>query len=152
MGKTILDLGVSEATITDPSTYFIETQKTGETVTKQTVLTKLITYLQTLFAEKFDASNTSTGTTSVTINAKSGVATFTASVGADTSPTSFTINNTSITASSKINLNLSYFPSGDEMCAISAYKASNGSVLIYFTNYSAVNADEPKIVSFQILN
>lgn len=100
----------------------------------------------------FDDSNTATGTTSVTINATSGVATFTATVGADTAPTSFTLTNSNITASSRIRFGLSYSPSGDEMCAIAAYIPLSGSALIYFTNYSTVDAAEPKVVDFQILN
>lgn len=152
MGKTILELNASEAVITNPENYYFETHKQGDATSKKTVLTKITTYLATLFQEKFNASNTATGEFNVTINAKSGIATFTGIVGADTVPTVFSMENNFITTSSIIRFDLSYAAGGDEMCAIAAYVPLNGSVDIFFTNYSGINAEQDKIVSFQILN
>jgi hypothetical protein len=106
----------------------------------------------TLKQDKFNASNTATGSTIVTINAKSGVATFTANVLQSTTPTVFTISNSFITPSSKIRFELSYSPFTEEVCAIAAYLTTLGSVSIYITNYSFSDAGEPKVISFQILN
>jgi hypothetical protein len=44
------------------------------------ILTNIRTYVSNLFVQKVDTTNTATGTDSVTINGKSGVATFTATI------------------------------------------------------------------------
>lgn len=108
----------------------------------------------TLKQDIFNANNTATGATSVTINAKSGVATFTGTVPKfSVSPfTSLVINNNLVTSNSKILYSLSYNPSGDEMCQISSYVCNNGSIDFYFTNFTDDPCGENKIVSFQILN
>lgn len=49
MGKTILELDTSEASITDDSVYYIATQKSSDTKAKKTVLTKIVTYLKGVF-------------------------------------------------------------------------------------------------------
>lgn len=152
MGKTIIDLANSEAAITDPSQYYIETQKIGDSSTKRTLLTKLITYLQTVFAPKFVATNTASGTTSVTINATSGVATFTADVVQGVEYTAFTINNNLVTNDTLLRLDLSYVPNDTETCQISSYGCSSGVINIFMTNFSGVDATLQKSISFQILN
>lgn len=153
MGKTIIDLGNSEAVITDPSQYYIETQKIGDSVTKRTLLTKVITYLQTLFAPKFVATNTASGTTSVTINSKSGVATFTQKVAAN-STANYSILNSMVTASSKIVFSVDAdFGSTSGLLNLMGYNCTSGAIDLFFFNPAlSDNFDASINVSFQILN
>lgn len=74
MGKTILDLNDSESEITNPSVYYIETQKTGETTSKKTVLSKLITYLSTVFATETFAETVGDNAVSTANSYTDGVA------------------------------------------------------------------------------
>jgi hypothetical protein len=106
----------------------------------------------TLKQDKFNASNTATGSISVTINAKSGVAIFTAEVTQSEEFTSFIIMNSLITTSSIVRVGLSYIPNDTETCQISSYGCNNGSISLFMTNFSGVDAQQPKIVDFQILN
>jgi len=106
----------------------------------------------TLKQDKFNESNTATGGSSVTINATSGIATFTSIVSQDTAPTPFTINNSLVTTSSVIRAGLSYSPQGDEICGIASVVAGSGVIYIYLTNYSTIDAAEDKIINFQIIN
>lgn len=153
MGKTIIDLGNSEATITDPSQYYIETQKNGESVTKRTLLTKVITYLQTLFAPKFNAANTATGASSVTINARSGVATFTDAVLAGDNPKDFIVLNSLITTNSKVIYSLYYEPNDTEVLHVLSYQCVNGQLLFrVFCLNGYGGANQNITISFQILN
>lgn len=153
MGKTILELNASEAVITNPENYYFETHKQGDATSKKTVLTKITTYFATLFQEKFNASNTATGTTSVTINAKSGVATFNATVVAGEDPISFVINNNLVTPNTKILYSINYSPNDVEVLLLLNYNCSNG--VINFQLYCLTNtgdANQPKQIAFQILN
>ena len=153
MGKTIIDLGSSEATITDPSTYFIETQKIGETVTKKTVLTKIITYLQTLFAAKFDGSNTATGTTSVSINHTSGIATFTQNIAPQTQ-VNYSINNNTINAGDTILFTISGdFGNTAGVFQFVGYNAVNDAIDLFFYNAAASDpVDVNIVVAFEKIN
>lgn len=153
MGKTIIDLANSEAAITDPSQYYIETQKIGDSSTKRTLLTKLITYLQAVFAPKFVATNTASGATTVTINAKSGVATFTQDVVAN-STANYTITNSQVTVSSKILFSVDAdFGGTAGLLNLMGYNCAAGAVDLYFHNPELSNDFDVDInVSFQILN
>lgn len=108
----------------------------------------------TLKQDIFNANNTATGTTSVTINAKSGVATFTATVEIfqDQPFSVFTINNNLVTSSTKLFHSLSYDPAGDESCQISFYACSSNTISFYLTNFSSQSTNNPFQISFQILN
>jgi hypothetical protein len=106
----------------------------------------------TLKQDKFNASNTATGSTIVTINAKSGVATFTAGVERGANFTLFIISNSLITTSSIVRVGLSYAPNDTETCQISSYECNNGSISLFMTNFSGVDAQLPKVIDFQILN
>ena len=152
MGKTIIDLGASEAEITDPSQYFIETQKIGDTVTKKTVLTKVVTYLQTLFAPKFNAANTATGTINVTINATSGVAIFTQNLPGGASAVYTITNNTAFTGD-KFNISVSGdFGSTNGILQYIGYNCPGAAIDIFFYNPTSDVMDVTFTVAFQKLN
>ena len=101
---------------------------------------------------KFNAANTASGTTSVTINATSGVATFTESIPTSNEFTTFTINNSSVSTGYKIFYSLEYNPNDAEFCNIASYYCGSGVITFYVTNTSGQSADQPKVISFQILN
>ena len=107
-----------------------------------------------LKTDKFDANNTASGVSVVTLNTTSGIVTFTGSVDIFTNNpfTGFTVNNNKITTNTKIFHSLSYDSQNDGMCQISSYVCFNGSVVFYLTNFTNESCDEPKIISFQILN
>ena len=107
----------------------------------------------TLKQNVFDDSNTATGTTSVTINAKSGVATFTASIAKAGGLNNFTIFNTQILPTSIVSYGLSYSPQETEQPLIMSYACATGEVSFYLVNYSPDwDADLDKVINFQILN
>lgn len=152
MGKTIIDLTDSEATITNPSQYYIETQKIGDSITKRTLFTKVITYLQTLFAPKFVPTNTATGASSVTINATSGVAVFTSSLGMG-SQNSYTINNNLVSSGTYVSLSLKTSSTGVPM--IAGYYTTSGVINIRVYNAddgSGDATDADWYISFELLN
>ena len=101
---------------------------------------------------KFNAANTASGITSLTINATSGVATFTENIQTSNEFTVFLINNSSVSTGSKIFYSLEYNPNDAEFCNIASYYCGIGVIIFYMTNTSGQNADQPKVISFQILN
>lgn len=106
----------------------------------------------TLKQDIFNANNTATGVSTVTINAKSGVATFTSTIIYNES-LDFTINNNLVTDSSIISLNLKSQSTGSP--TISKYSTTNGIISIRVLNANdsnGDNTDDNLIISFQILN
>lgn len=100
----------------------------------------------------FDASNTASGTTSVTINATSGVATFTTVIPYE-STASLVINNTNITTDSIVQLSLKSNSTGAP--TITKYSTSSGVLAINVLNVADGNGDptdDDLIISFQILS
>jgi len=123
----------------------------GTPTSNQDASTKL--YVDTAVAtklDKFNSSNTATGTTSVTINATSGVATFTTSCSASPSFTQYSINNSQITASSVLWVEI-YSDADDAHCTkVSVYKDSN--LLIININDGGTGSAGRPTVAFQIVN
>lgn len=105
----------------------------------------------TLKQDIFNANNTATSATSVTINAKSGVATFSGIILGNLYST-FTINNNLVTASSIVSLHLKYNYSGDGLPALMAYNTSSNVISVYVQNISPDQTTEQIEVAFQILN
>jgi len=93
---------------------------------------------------------TASGTTSVTINATSGVATFSTTCAASPSFTQYTINNSEVTATSILFVEV-YPEADDSYCAkVSVYKG-NGVIVVTVNDAGLGNAGTPTI-AFQILN
>ena len=103
-----------------------------------------------LKTDKFDANNTASGASSVTINAISGVANFTNTISPSDFGT-FTINNSNIKSSSVLSLGLIY--NGEGMPIIAYYTCTNGSAFIAITNVNTTDDVNGVLsVTFQILN
>lgn len=153
MGKTILELDTSEASITDDSVYYIATQKSSDTKAKKTVLTKIVTYLKGVFQSKVNTDNVATGTTEVTINATSGVATFTEPI-ASTTRQLFIINNNKIEDGDVLDISLSGdFGSTDGIIQLIGYKCGVGVIDIYvYNNSSSDTFDVPVNIVFSKAN
>lgn len=104
----------------------------------------------TLKQDIFNANNTATGATSVTINAKSGVATFTTSVPSSPSVRDYQINNNQVTSSSIVSINM-FTDADDSFATIVGVSVGNGIIVININDGGVGNASAPKI-AFQILN
>lgn len=116
------------------------------TTEQQAILDVLYENYISLFA------TTASGTTSVTINATSGVATFTTVIPYE-STTSLVINNTNITTDSIVQLSLKSNSTGAP--TITKYSTSSGVLAINVLNVADGNGDPTDadlIISFQILN
>jgi hypothetical protein len=70
-----------------------------------TVLASLVTYISNLFVPKFISTNTASGTDTVTLNTKSGIATFAVIVSTKTIQ-KLTLANSYITTSSFVSLEM----------------------------------------------
>lgn len=107
-------------------------------------------YDSKIAALTFDASNTATGTNEVTINANSGVATFTTPVAASPSVSLYLINNINITQNSIANVML-YSSSDDLYATIVSVYMFDTQISIAINDGGTGISSSPKI-SFQILN
>jgi hypothetical protein len=97
----------------------------------------------------FNAANTATGTTSVTINAKSGVATFTQGCPVAPDFTQYIINNSLVDDTSIVSVNVQ---SGfNSFCSLVSVECNNGSILILVNDGFTGSPGFPTI-SFQILS
>lgn len=103
----------------------------------------------TLKQDIFNANNTATGTTSVTINAKSGVATFTSIIPAG-SGAIFIINNNQVTVNSLVFFSIKNSSDGEPY--ISYYNTGSGTISIAVPNPSGDATSDPLQIAFQILN
>ena len=123
----------------------------GTPTANEDASTKL--YVDTVAAtklDKFNEANTASGATSVTINAKSGVATFSTACASSPSFTLYTINNNQITPSSIVWVEI-YSNANNTYCAkVSVYKENN-LLLININDGGTGNAGIPT-VAFQIVN
>jgi uncharacterized membrane protein YfhO len=100
-------------------------------------------------ANAFNAANTATGTDTVTINATSGVATFSTTCASTSNiPTEYTINNSLITGNSIVSVNVKATEFG--YCSLVTVGCGNGALLIGVNDGFTDTAGEP-IISFQIL-
>lgn len=95
---------------------------------------------------------TASGTDTVTINASKGYATFTSTVAQGTEYTALTITNNLVTNETIIACGLSYSPNDTETCQISSYICIEDAIVFYMTNFSGVDAEQPKQIWFEILN
>ena len=100
---------------------------------------------------EYDLNNTATGTTTVTINATSGVATFT-QVLAKKSSANFQINNTEIEAGDYIECNLSYTGAGYPL--IMHYSTIANRIILHIANVavdggSGVDTNANLVVTFR---
>jgi predicted ThiF/HesA family dinucleotide-utilizing enzyme len=99
----------------------------------------------------FNTSNTATGTNSVTINERSGVAIFTDTVDSLPTYTTFTINNSLITASSIVNVFIASTDADDSFATIVSMISSNGQIIIGVTDIVGNGSSITKF-GFQILS
>jgi len=119
--------------------------------------TNQLAILNTLYANyiinQFNDTNTASGTTSVTINGRSGVATFTQTISAG-SKVNYSISNSSVTSSTKLNLSLDAdFGSTTGLLDLMGYNCTNGAIDLFFYNPEVSNDFDVDIsVSFQVLN
>jgi hypothetical protein len=97
----------------------------------------------------FNGANTATGTTSVTINAKSGVATFTEPCAIAPNFSQYGINNSLVNINSIVSVNLQSDSPGVFPSLVSVY-CDNGSILIAVSDLLNYGNGAP-IISFQIL-
>lgn len=105
----------------------------------------------TLKQDIFNANNTATGGTSVTINAKSGVATFTSPISGN-SISGFTINNNLVTTSTLLLISITTDYAGDGTPYYLGYQSFSGNFIVDIENISSSDTNNPIIVAFQILN
>jgi hypothetical protein len=97
----------------------------------------------------FNGANTATGTTSVTINATSGVATFTVYCAEAPNLTTYLINNLLITENSIVSVNVQNV-TFNSFCSLVSVECNNGYILISVNDGFTTAGGQPKI-SFQIL-
>jgi len=103
-----------------------------------------------LKTDKFDANNTASGASSVTLNTTSGVAVFTSSIPVSDF-LSFELNNTNISSTSILSLDLAYNDEGTPIIAY--YSCSSNKVFITIANINPTDVTNGNLsVSFQILN
>ena len=100
---------------------------------------------------EYDLNNTATGTTTVTINATSGVATFTQVITRKTSA-NYNINNTSIALDDKIEFSLSYTGAGYPL--IMHYSTIANRIILHIANVavdggSGVDTNANLVVTFR---
>lgn len=97
----------------------------------------------------FNAANTATGTDTVTINATSGVATFTTLCDSAPNLTQYGIINSLVNGNSIVSVNVkNNDPS--VFCSLVSVYCGNGSILIGVSDLLNLNNGAP-IISFQIL-
>jgi hypothetical protein len=110
--------------------------------------------IDTLLATKIDKTiitNAATGAESVTINAKSGIATFTTNINSETEQI-YSIKSSFVNASSVIFLSLRYTPAAGEP-TILHYKIEGDDIIIHIKNIDTSNATAGNIiVNFLITN
>jgi hypothetical protein len=97
----------------------------------------------------FNAANTATGTDTVTINAKSGVAVFTDPCAAAPDLTGYGINNSLVTSNSIVSVNVQSDYDGG-YCSLVSVTCVTGAIRISVNDGFTDSATSPKI-SFQIL-
>lgn len=146
MPKTILELDNSEAALSGPSSIYVATQKTGEDTAKKTTLLKI----NALFG--VDSTSTASGEYSATLNANSGILSFTGEIPANDF-VGFEINNSLITTTSLIGDVGIIF---DQSIAVGklvfgSYKRANGLLTLFVHNMGS-DVSEPFQITFRILN
>lgn len=99
-------------------------------------------------ANAFNAANTATGADTVTINATSGVATFTDGCAMAPDITIYTINNSLINNTSIVSVNVQ--AGFNSICSLVSVECQNGLMLIA-VNDGFTGAGSGPIISFQIL-
>ena len=104
--------------------------------------------INALKASKFNGANTATGATSVTINAKSGVAIFTQGCATAPDVTQYAINNSLITVNSIVSVNVQ--STFNSVCSLVNVECQDDSILILVNDGFTGSPGFPKI-SFQIL-
>lgn len=112
----------------------------------------LNTLYQKYLENAFVATNTASGTTSATLNTRSGIVTFTADVENSSEATYFTLNNSLVTPQTRISYDLYYAPNDIDTCFISSYYSGNGVITFVMSNFSSQTASQGKIITFQLLN
>jgi hypothetical protein len=104
----------------------------GDPTANQDAATKIyVDSLSTGFQTEYNLENTATGTTSVTINATSGVATFTQILARRTSA-NFQVDNTSIAAGDFVEFSLQYTGAGYPL--IMHYQTLLGRIIFHIAN------------------
>jgi len=116
-----------------------------------TTLNSFLNYMRNIFIQTLNTSNAASGVGTVTINAKSGMATFEDIINAG-STDDLVISSTFIEAGQAVNVQL-YYPNntGEEPIIISIVVAS-GSVTISVKNYGLSNTSDNLVISFQIVS
>lgn len=99
-------------------------------------------------ANAFNAANTASGTDTVTINATSGVATFTDGCASAPDITIYTINNSLINNTSIVSVNVQ--AGFNSFCSLVSVECQNGLMLIAVNDGFTAGSGSP-IISFQIL-
>lgn len=115
------------------------------------IIDSLINFVKSGFQPKFDATNTATGSTSVTLNTTSGVIIFTSPVISGT-PMQYTLNNSKATINSVVMYSLSYENASDENIIPLGYTASNGAISFFIGLYNGFTSEPRVVINFQILN
>jgi hypothetical protein len=98
----------------------------------------------------FNAANTATGATSVTINATSGVAVFIATCDSAPNITTYVINNSLITENSIVSVNVQNV-TFNAFCSVVNIQCYNGYIGITLNDGFTTQGGAP-IISFQILS
>ena len=113
----------------------------------------LNTLYQKYLENAFVATNRASGTTSATLNTRSGVVTFTQNIPASTLA-NYSISNSNVTSSTKVEV----FIQGDMgttsgILNYMGYQCSNGAIDLFFYNLALSDAfDVDIVVSFRLLN
>jgi len=107
----------------------------------------------TLKQDIFNPNNTASGEFNVTLNAKSGIVTFTGEVVQNDNPIYFTISNNLVTSNTKLFYSMYYSPNDTEVLFLLNYICSSGQISFQmFCLDGFGSAQQEKIISFQILN
>ncbi len=116
-----------------------------------TTMNSFLNYMRNIFIPTLNTSNAASGVGTVTINAKSGMATFEDVINAGAT-SDLIISSTFIEAGQAVNVQL-YYPNntGEEPIIIGIVVAS-GSVTITVKNYGLSNTSDDLVISFQIVS
>ncbi len=116
-----------------------------------TTMNSFLNYMRNIFIPTLNTSNAASGVGTVTINAKSGMATFEDIINAGAT-SDLIISSTFIEAGQAVNVQLYYPNNTGEEPIIIGIVVANGRVTISIKNYGLSNTSDNLVISFQIVS